>query len=107
MPLPPSLRRGVRCDETSACVCNSSSRSPSGSSWSPKISVPDHSSRLSVPPNSRKNKRLVSMCSSYSNVRDLPNDENPDDLGNDRVREKLAPGRVGPQQTDVLGLQEI
>src|SRR3954468_15971160 len=101
MPRPPSLRRAVRCAETSACDCSSSRRSPSGSSLDSNSPEPDHTSKLSVAPSTAKNRRLVSMRS-YPDVGDLANHQNSDDLRNDRVGKKFAADRVGPEQPHVL-----
>src|SRR4051812_18723058 len=88
-----------------AWVCSSSRRSPSGSSCALKSSMPLHSSRQSVPPAIRKNNRFITMRSSYADIRDLPDHQNADDLGNNGIREKLGAGGIGPEQAHVLGLE--
>src|SRR5579884_1929061 len=99
---PEALRRVVRCATTRACDCSSSRRSPSGSSWFWKSSMPLHSRSDRVAPAARKNRRLVSMGASYFDVRDLADDQNADDLRDDGVGEEFAAERIGPEQADVL-----
>src|SRR5882672_1448912 len=106
MPVPPVLRRVVRAAVTIACDCSPSRRSASGSSWLVKnSSKPVHSSRLSVAPTRMKKIRFTIIDSSYLDVRDLANDQNPDDLRTNRISEEFAARGIGPQKTDVLGLE--
>src|SRR5690348_14771146 len=105
MPVPPRLRRVARAAATSACDCSSSRRSPSGSSWFWNSSTPLQNSRLSVAPTATKKNRFSSIGASHPDIRDLPNHQNADDLGDDRIGEELAPDGVRPQQADVFRLQ--
>src|SRR5215472_3352207 len=104
-PVPELLRRVVTRElTTSACDCSPSNRSPSGSSWVRNTSTLVHTSRLSVAPVNRKKRMLVTMPS-YLDVGDLADHQNAHDLRTDRVREKLAAHRIGPQQPHILRLQ--
>src|SRR6266850_2390962 len=95
-PRPACLRRLALAATTMACDCSPSSRSPNGSSWLRKTSAPVHSSRQSVAPVSTKKSRLTIMPFSYLDVRELADNQNPDNLRDDGVGEKLDAHRVRP-----------
>src|SRR5215472_12390464 len=103
---PDALRRVVFCATTSACDCNSSRRSPRGSSWCWKISKPLQRRSERVAPAARKNRILVSIGASYLDIRHFPDHQDTDDLRTDRIREEFRPDRIGPEQPDILRLED-
>src|ERR1035438_2391741 len=103
------LRRVARAATTMACDCSPSRRSLSGSSCARKSSMPVHKSRLSVAPVNRKRSRsytiAIPVSSSYLDIGQLADHQNPHNLRTDRVGEELDAHRIGPQQPHILGLQ--
>src|ERR1022692_1283401 len=103
------LRRVARAATTIAWDCSPSRRSLSGSSCARKSSMPVHKSRLSVAPVNRKRSRsytiAIPVSSSYLDIGQLANHQNPHNLRTDRVGEELDAHRISPQQSHILGLQ--
>src|SRR5262245_59851757 len=112
--MPRPLRRIVLCATTMACDWSSSRRSERGSSWLRINSAPDQTRAVRVAPAKRKKRMVVSMGGapvpqekpSYADVGYPPNDQDADAFRKDRVGEGFAAGGVGPQQADIVGLED-
>src|SRR3982751_6506272 len=88
-----------------ALACNSSRRSSSAFSRGSNSITAPHAIAERVKPAARK-KSSAPIAPLKFGTRDLTDDQDPDNLGHNRIREEFAAGLIGIQQHNILALQK-